>query len=402
MPPRKTRNTTNRQMFKSIDDVKEVLDTVESLKVKSVKTYINHLRLFMREMKIDNVYQLLNDYEKTDEYIQNKTAERTGRPITLETMRTYYVTLNSVAGHVDFVKATAKQFWQSRQDEYNKKAHDERAKNRILEKHQGNPPKWADLKDLSKDFTGTARYNSNHLLVSLYTLIAPRRGEYRTLYYLDKKPLDATLKTRPRKATNDIRDSNRIPWNCIYPNDDGTYNMILRDYKTNQTYDVYEKTLPADLSKIIKGFIEKQDLKNDMPFFRTNREPRDTGEPFRVIKENNWTKKITSAFALKYDKHSIAIDELRHAYINSLKLNDMTTAQKEAIALDMGHSTKYQDLYRQYIADDAEAQEEPDEEPEEPRIISNKTLQELYAMLGKIHMEARKVEALIEARLKYI
>lgn len=396
MPPRRTRNS-KREMFVSVADVKATLDEVPSLKVKSVKTYMGHLKLFMREMKDDNVNTLLNDYEKTDEYIQNKKAERSGNPITLETKRTYYVTLNSVSLHVDFVKKQAKDFWQKRQDEYNRLAHEERAKNKVLKKHKGDPPKWSDLKDLASQFTNGAKYGVNHLIVALYTLIPPRRGEYRTLMYLDKKPEAENAAVRPRKSTNELRDSNKVPWNYVYPNEEGgTYTMVLRDFKTNQTYDTYEKVLPEDLSAIIKGFIDKQKIESNSVMFHTNRERKERGEPWVPLKDGNWSNKVTSAFKVKYDKHSIAIDELRHAFINSLKLNDMTTAEKETIALDMAHSTRFQDLYRQYITDEEPANDEP---PPADNTEPDATLEQLYAMLGKAYMEARKIEALIVQKL---
>lgn len=369
MPPRKSRNSA-KEPFVSLDQVKEVLDKVESLKLKSANTYINHLRLFMRDLKTDNLYSLFNDYEKTAEYIETKTAERSGKPITLETQRTYFVTLNATAGHVDFVKKQAKEFFQSKQDTYNKLAHEARAKNKILEKHKGDPPKWDDLKDLSAQFKNGAQYGVNHLIVSIYTLIPPRRSEYRTLVYLDKKP-DGDITVKPRKASNELRDTKGIPWNFVYQNEDGGYTMILRDYKTNQTYDIYEKVLPDSLSKIIKGYIQKHDIEPNTVMIRTNRERKDRGEPWRPLKEGSWTTKVTSAFALKYDKHMIAIDALRHAFINSLKLNDMTTEEKEKIATDMSHSLQYQDLYRQYVTDNEDISDDPeaggaDDAPEEP------------------------------------
>jgi hypothetical protein len=391
MPPRKTRNS-KREMFVSLSDVKQVLDDVPSLKIKSAKTYISHLKLFMTEMKIDNVHSLLNDFMKTDEYIQNKTSKRSGgKPITLETMRTYYVTINSLSLHVDFVKKQAKDFWQQRQDEYNKKCHEERAKNKVLKKHGSTPPKWSDLKVLPSQFTNGSKFGVNHLVVSMYTLIPPRRGEYRTLMYLDKKPEANDAAVRPRKSTNELRDSNKVPWNYVHPNDDGTFTIVLRDFKTNQTYDTYEKVLPEDLSAIIKGYIDKQKIEPNSVIFHTNRDRKERGEPWVPLKDGNWSNKVTNAFKVKYDKHSIAIDELRHAFINSLKLNDMTTEEKETIALAMGHSTRYQDLYRQYVTDEEPVNDEPPAPPTD--------LEQLYAMLGRKYMEARELEALIQEKL---
>jgi hypothetical protein len=395
MPPRETR-TSRREMFKSLEDVRQVLDDVPSLKIKSAKTYINHLKLFLKDLKNDNVYTLLNDYEKTADYVENKQGARSGKPITLETRRTYFVTLNSVAGHVDFVKAKAKTFWQSKQDTYNKLAHEARAKNKVLPKHGNDPPKWSELKDLSAEFKNGSQFGANHLIVSLYTLIAPRRGEYRTLFYLDKKP-DGDIALKPRKAKNDLRDAKGTPWNFIYPNDDGKYTMVLRDYKTNQTYDVYQKVLPADLSKVIGGYIKKHDIEPNTVLFRTNRERKDTGEAWKSLKDGNWTTKISSAFALKYKRHKIAVDVLRHAFINSLKLNDMTTEEKEAIALDMGHSVTYQDLYRQYITDAPEELEVSEESTED-----TETLEQLYIKLGKAYIALRDIEARITMKLKKV
>jgi hypothetical protein len=73
----------------------------------------------------------------------------------------------------------------------------------------------------------------------------------------------------------------------------------------------------------------------------------------------------------------------------------MTSAEKESIALDMGHSTRYQDLYRQYVTDEDPINDDPPGDDAEP----DESLEQLYAMLGKAYMEARKIEALIVAKL---
>lgn len=346
----------------TITDVKDILAKVEVLKGRSADTYARHLSLFSRDMGQPDIATLLNNYNDIDRYIQTKTAARSGLPLTVQTKKSYYITLRALAEHLPFVNDEAKAFYIKRQDEFNKEALQQSGENKPPERfaEEGLPP-WSDVADLCTRFAGTAKYGINHLLVALYTLIPPRRSDYRTLIYLAQAPT-FTPRVPSKKRDRQLRDKSGNPYNFIYPVEGtDTYDMVLSQYKTNDRYGVYKTTLPVALANIIRGYIKKFKIQTNTVMFRTSNVPSTTGEPFTPVKENSWSNKVMNAFKVKYDKHTITIGNLRHMYITSHIVGALTTNEKEAIALAMGHSVGMQDRYRQHNAANGELNEDVDE-----------------------------------------
>lgn len=370
MPPRKTRTSSRAASTPEpaepaapthdIKEVKEILSTVDVLKGRSADTYTRHLSLFSRDLNEPDIQKLMNNYKRLDEHIQTKTAQRSGKPITVQSKKSYYIALRALSEHLHFVSAEAKAFYVKRQDEFNREALQQSGENKPPERfiEEGGLPPWSDVANLYKRFTGAAKYGVNHVLVALYTLIPPRRGDYRTLVYLDHKP-NFTPRVPSKKRDRQIRNQSDNPYNYIYPDGD-TYEMVLTQYKTNDRYGVYKTTLPEELATIIKGYINKFKIANDTVLFRTSNFAKKTGEPYTTVKENSWSNKVTNAFKLKYDTHTLTMGNLRHMYITSHITNDLTTNEKEAIALAMGHSIGMQERYRQHNTEGIEPAEDND------------------------------------------
>lgn len=359
------RTATAQEPTFTITDVKDILAKVveaEKLKGRSADTYARHLSLFSRDMEQPNIATLLNNYNDIDTYIQTKTAARSGQPLTIQTKKSYYITLRALAEHLPFVNDEAKAFYIKKQDEFNKQAMQQSGENKPPERfaEEGLPP-WSDVAELYKRFSGTAKYGINHLLVAFYTLIPPRRSDYRTLIYLAQAPT-FTPRVPSKKRDRHLRDKSGNPYNFIYPVEGtDTYDMVLTQYKTNDRYGVYKTTLPVTLANIIRGYIKKFKIQTDTVLFRTSNVPSTTGEPFTPVKENSWSNKVMNAFKVKYDKHTITIGNLRHMYITSHIVGALTTNEKQAIALAMGHSVEMQDRYRQHNATNGELNEDVDE-----------------------------------------
>jgi hypothetical protein len=81
------------------------------------------------------------------------------------------------------------------------------------------------------------------------------------MVYLDKK-LDKEPVVKPNNLKkSQHKDDEGNPWNYIYPDGDA-FHMVLGDYKTIKTYGLYQIALPADLSKVIKGYMKKNNVKH--------------------------------------------------------------------------------------------------------------------------------------------
>lgn len=302
-----------------------------------------HLKTFALHFeKVDDILNMLNDYEGIDKFAKSKDWS-------VNTLKSYYTSLQLGADVMQTKYPSLKEAY----DEYTKVAiqnaniSNEAIKENIIpEKFGDKLPKWTDITDLSSKFTTPAtRDGVDRLIVAFYTLIPPRRLEYFTLFYLDKKPTK-----EPRvKPTGDegVKDSDGIPWNYIFPDGD-RYKMVLGDYKTDGKYGVYETTLPDDLCNIIKGYIKKQNIKNN-DYLLVN----SLKEPFGKTA----SMKVKSAFGKKYTEFMITINNIRHIFETSLHnlefkvddkfYNEMTTKEKEDLSVAVGHSIMKSEAYRQ-------------------------------------------------------
>lgn len=299
-------------------------------------TVCNHLRMFGKDLKaMNDIIPMLNDYKKVDDYLSKK-PNRTGGSLSINSLKSYYTTLK-LAAEVASADKDAIDFYTKKMNEYAGVANQAVKENTIPEKFADDGmPEWKDIKDISSHFTNGSKYGQNHMLTAIYTLIPPRRLEYRTLYYLDKKPSKEPI-VKPPKDKGD-KDNDGIPWNYLYP-DGNSYTMVLSDYKTNKQYKVYKTKLPIELGKIIAGYLKKQDITDGNPFFS-----KQSGNMFN---QNEFSKRLSNAFRVKYDKQTLTVDDLRHIFINHLDLNALSIKEKEDIAYAMGHSWQKQAEYKQ-------------------------------------------------------
>jgi hypothetical protein len=313
----------------------------EDRKAGASETACNHLRMFAKDVKEFNglidVVRVLNDYTAIEKYLTNKQG-RGGNSLAVNSLKSYYTSLK-LGAEVAKAKQDAIDFYTKKMNEYAGTANKEREENYIPAKFGDKMPPWSDIANISNEFTGSTKYGENHLVTALYTMIPVRRLEYFTMIYLDKKP-SKEPEIKPHKAKkNKHKDDNGNPWNYIYPNGDA-FEMVLGDYKTVKSYGLYQTTLPTNLSKIIREYVKKKDVKNEQYLIRT-------GELNPYVKEGA-SKKVTRAFGIKYQKHSLSVDTIRNIYITSLhnnefevngkKYSQMTKREKKELSLSMGHS----------------------------------------------------------------
>lgn len=310
----------------------------EDRKSGASETVCNHLRMFAKDLNgLNDVVPVLNDYKGIEKYLADKKG-RSGGSLAVNSLKSYYTSLK-LGAEIAGATKDAIDFYTKKMNEYAGTANKEREENYIPTKFGDKMPPWSDIANISNEFTGSTKYGENHLICALYTMIPVRRLEYFTMIYLDKKPSKEPVFKPHKVKKNKHKDDNGNPWNYIYPNGDA-FDMVLGDYKTVKTYGLYQTTLPANLSKVIHEYIKKKDVKNGQYLIRT-------GE-LNPLLESSASKKVTHAFGIKYDKHSLSVDLIRNMYITSLQNNEfevsgkkwsqMTKREKKALALSMGHS----------------------------------------------------------------
>lgn len=336
-----TSNATKAPSKMSLDELcKKIGDHStrkgEDRKSGASDTVCNHLKMFAKDLNaMNDIIPMLNDYKAIETYLSNKKG-RGGGSLSINSLKSYYTSLKlgaEVAGaNKDAIEAYTKKM-----NEYAGISNEAIKENVIPEKFvEDGMPVWDNIKGISSKFTNGSKYGQNHMIVALYTLIPPRRLEYRTMVYLDKKPSKQPV-VKPPKARGD-KDVDGNPWNYIYPEGD-SYKMVIGDYKTNKQYGLYEVKVPEELAKVVKGYINKQNVKNGGYFIT-----KSSGKPYA---DSAFSRRLTGAFAIKYEKHRLTVDNLRHIYINNLDLNQFSIKEKEDIAKAMGHSVAKQAEYKQ-------------------------------------------------------
>jgi hypothetical protein len=310
-------------------------------------TVCNHMKMFGKDMNsLDDMIPMFNDFKAIETYLNNKKG-RGGGTLAINSLKSYYTSLK-LGAEIAGASKDAIDFFTKKMNEYAGVANAEREENYIPEKFGDEMPPWSDIVDISNLFAGSAKYNIHHLICALYTLIPVRRLEYFTMVYLDKKP-DKEPVVKPHKLKkSQHKDDEGNPWNYIYPDGDA-FHMVLGDYKTIKTYGLYQITLPADLSKVIKGYMKKNNVKHGEYLIRNQQDNA------KALPEANASKKVTNSFALKYNKFSLSVDSVRQVYITSLvkdafevngkKFSQMTKREKKDLATSMGHSPEERDEY---------------------------------------------------------
>ena len=158
--------------------------------------------------------------------------------------------------------------------------------------------------------------SAERLLLAMYTLIYPMRADYNAVRLYARQ-----LPAQPEA-------------NYILLGARGC-KLVLREYKTARTHGVYEKELPAALCEEIHDSL--------------------AAAPREYLFVNSYNKPYTDAngyvaFANRVFKRvfgkPLTINIVRHAFISSLDYNQLSVADKEAIAREMGHTAAIQDQYR--------------------------------------------------------
>lgn len=422
MAKRRTRSTLKQSTDRpkvNVDEVCERLKThkvakgTQILGVRTVAGYCKVIRLLSKELNNeDDIITLLEDFVSVDNHIKNKTVD--GHPLATATLKNYYSALKSIAFLLNLTD-DAKEFYKTRMFGFMQKSENERKENKPHDKFTLEFPKWEVVKDLHLKFKGKQKYSLNHLLVSFYTMVIPRRLDYFSIIYFDKEQRFRPS-VRPKNRVEEV-DERGNPYNYIYPLKNGQYKLTIGDYKTDKFHEIFQNTLPKNLSEVITGYIKENNIKSGEHLIVNS-----LRNPF---KDADKSKAVSRAFGKVYtiknadDKdNSLSVNNIRRIFISSMRNNefkvkipewneskywgDMTTNERERVAFYTGHSLITNDSYRVIVPTrQNDNQEEPTEIAHEATPIeenSTETNNDSCEMCESIDVDMKEV---LEAKLKY-
>ena len=200
--------------------------------------------------------------------------------------------------------------------------------------------KWTDMKNLhqarlnwevlAKTSKGKkqVKASKNWLIASLYTVIPPRRNEYRSLVYIPITDDEEGVKFyKEREQFHKKHNTNLI---YRLPTSPPTYKMILREYKTHPTYGDFEMMIDEEhplyepLAHYLK--VSEVNVKENLMF------PNGHGV---VLNTASWGRILNSVF--KSTGRKISSTMMRHIYISDKFKGDTPLQVRKDLAKMMGH-----------------------------------------------------------------
>jgi hypothetical protein len=162
-----------------------------------------------------------------------------------------------------------------------------------------------------------------HLLLSIYTLIPPRRqADYYQVWLL-----------LSRGATMTAAEKQRYPAYIekrIEENGSVAYYMVVNEYKTSKFHGAWEKKLPKTLLKVINTSLVKDGARDCLFVEKRSKKPFKNSHVFTLY-SNSILKRI-------FANRSVSVNSLRHSFATKLRGMNLTVREYKAYAHDMGHS----------------------------------------------------------------
>ena len=192
---------------------------------------------------------------------------------------------------------------------------------------------WDVIVAAEKQLRDNEYASEQHLVLALYTLLPPRRGDYFDCRYVTREPA--------------VDTKNYI---VVPENEDDSCWVILGSYKTVRAYGRYVLKLSADsqyakfmtdidvLNDTIRKYVEEKNLRNNKLFFPDRNGNANPARFHSVLK----------AALFKTTGVHLGIRNLRRMYITYINAGPpMSAADKKSLGFMMGHSVSMSDTYRQ-------------------------------------------------------
>lgn len=409
--------------------------------------------------KDENIVPIIKDFDKVSNIIENEIkSKRTNENIAIDTKKQIYLAIVRVTqkGSAFQLDKEIRKKYENKVIEFDKLSNQARNKNEPKKGNLANPffdwdtaQKEYDAYISSKAFTKTEKGKKDlrtAVLAGLYVLQRPRRvQDYALLQYFSKKP-------------NEKESENR---NIIYKEDDKLF-FSIDVFKTRwrvsgqskqkkELLPRYVKEVNSRLASLILDYIKKADIKDMSKLTTTEKRQNKNYYLFHLentpdagYSDNTFSKVVANAFKAVFDKRNgLTVNSMRHIFNTWIAENIQlfNDAKLQELAVDLGDSPRQMPTNLRYRIADQDAAElqkteiedvilqtneynknmryreegasvgdieanydnlnQDDNEVQSPAPNNNneKSLDELYRLLGKAVYEVETIKLLINKKL---
>lgn len=302
---------------------KQVAETKIVEEEKKSKPRVSESSLKQYLTRIRKIYSLMHDGKKMDNIDWLKKADKVIQFVlkepTWKTVQSRATYINAITSYLRNSKElpTAYKKYSDINKQISSNIQKDKKDNKMTDKEKDTMISWDEILEKTKDITNV----EDKALVSVYTLFPPRRIEsFRLMRVFTKR----AGKVVPDDENYLVLNSKRIP-----------QAFVFNKYKTAKVYGRQEFKLDKNLKAILKAYTDKGKANGSCLFGQANGS---------CLSQPGFTSKVRNTFK-KYTGKPLTVNNLRHSYISSMDDKNLSIADREKIALKMGHSVSTQHEY---------------------------------------------------------
>jgi len=318
---------SKRAPIADVDGCDTLLNTIFEKKQKALakKDKIISLESFKKNTwgNLNKIFRKMNN----EDWDCNDTAWLRNADEIIKFIKDIYPIQNTVITNISSFASVTAVLGPSFKSAYKKyseiSSNDRRAKDAVDNKNQSTNSEKDKmvsmniLKDLWKHPDLTDRERA---IISLYTMIPPRRNQFSQFLKL-------------KKSEDDLPDK----FNYLIVDKDGDpQKLVLKNYKTFKQYGIFNipLTKTKKLNEILKKYIISANLKDGDLLFHNSKGGI----------QKNISNEIKKAF-FKASGKNITVNIIRHIFISKFLEKRRTIEEKNKLARQMGHSRNVQESY---------------------------------------------------------
>jgi hypothetical protein len=292
---------TYKACIKNSTDIAEATKDVYLYSIKRLTKYTNMpIRDIMKNPKVA--------YDKLRRHVKHEP-----------TLKTTVATVLAVMKHTK-VKASHKTLfrqWYAIYMPHMQKATTMRENNIPSDRQRTASIAWTKVLSRHAALAKTAFGSNDHLLLSFYVLLKPRRqGDYFRLKILEGK-------------SKDVGGDEKLNAFVVLNGVSKPYISVV-EYKTSNSLKPWTKELPPDLVAVLKANLKKKEHRNKgFVFVQKDGTPFQTRNAFTQY-SNRVLKRVLGG--------NTTVNSLRHAYASYRNKMGLSLKQRQMDAMDMGHS----------------------------------------------------------------
>jgi hypothetical protein len=290
-----------------------------------------------------DIYELLKDYDKTEEAIENIKIKKTNEPVAVDTKKQVitaivYLGNSSIKVDKDIFDKYSK-LLQDYQEQSNKKRRQNEPTSKELKHLIDIGMNWIKIKQLFQDFEEGASYTNTKTgkrnlkavcFVGMYVLQIPRRiTDYMLLQLWTKQP---TEKEQEGKNILYVEKDKSTLYLDVFKT-----RFITRRGKTKELLPRFVKVIDDKLHSYMKDYIKKFQLKQGDYVFHQDKADTNT----QYTSTSSFGDGLTSASKLIF-KTSVGANSFRHFYNTWLSdnINEFTDEQLRKISVELGDTER--------------------------------------------------------------